>query len=143
MLFSLIVTAHEGEGTRGASASTRTSVASTSSANNVLHERRRNEMNSTKKNVFQFRVRWNDLPQAVIEKLVQANSNNEAAHPNDEQTLKLAITKKLSSSYVTFREQNPGSQLSPGRKIYDNVTEQVNLHSKLRYFAAWEFKTLL
>lgn len=88
-------------------------------------------MNSSQTNTFAFRVKWSDIPKKVYDNLKEAEKKKEMAHPEDEAALKLAISKKLVSSYVSFREGMPGSQLSPGRAVYKDVTEQVNLHFKL------------
>jgi len=80
---------------------------------------------------FHFRIRWSDIPLNVYDNLKKVDSKKEMANPDDEQALKLAIAKKLVSSYISYREERPGSQLTPGRKVYENVTEQVDLHFKL------------
>lgn len=65
------------------------------------------------------------MPQATLKKLDQANGAKVMASPKDVSALKLAIAKKVVSNYLNFREANPGSNLSPGREVYKNITLQV------------------
>lgn len=74
---------------------------------------------------FQFKIRWTDLPSETRNKLKEANDKGEEADSSDVKAIKLAIAKKLESSYIAYRQANPGSQLTPGRKIYQDVTDQV------------------
>lgn len=61
-----------------------------------------------------------------MEKLEAKAAAGERAIPDDEAALRLAISKKLVSAYKSFKETHPGENKHPGKKVTDNITEQVN-----------------
>lgn len=83
----------------------------------------------SQRNDYKFKVVWNDLPQATLHKLDEAETRKQAAANKDFGALKLAISKKVVSSYIAFRAANPGCKLSPGREVYGDITDQVKTTS--------------
>lgn len=62
------------------------------------------------------------MPQTTLE---ASDVLKRRAEPEDEDTLKLALLKKVRADYEAFKETHPGLQKHPGVEVYKTVTTQV------------------
>lgn len=76
---------------------------------------------------YDFKVPWDSLPEDLVKSLTKNEQEKKRAAQEDINTLKLAIAKKLVSSYKAYKEGHPNSNKHPGVKVYNSVTEQVTL----------------
>ena len=76
---------------------------------------------------FSFRFDWNSMPKTAIDNLSTAEASEVpgCANVKDVDELRTALRTQCIQQYIAYREMYPGQQLTPGKKVYEEMTNEV------------------